>query len=208
MPRAADRTPELSSVKRQQILSGARDAFSELGYERASVDLVAARAGVSKATVYNHFRDKGALFVACFSEEAEQMREGLRASLEERDGDVESALQRLGERLIGVLVSPPILTLYRHTIAEVSRFPEIGATLFERGPAVIYAMIAKYLAQWDAKGALRIDDAQSAAVQFVMLCQADLVVRAQLGVQERPSREATRETVRRAVRTFVRAYGR
>jgi AcrR family transcriptional regulator len=208
MPRTAAKAPELSSTKRQQILSGAREAFSELGYERTSVDLVAARAGVSKATVYNHFRDKGALFVACFSEEADQMREGLRASLEEPAGDVEAALQRLGERLIGFLVSPSILSLYRHTIAEVGRFPDIGETLFARGPAVIYEMIAGYLGQWDAKGALRIDDPRSAAVQFVMLCQADLVVRAQLGVQERPSRETTRETVRRAVRTFVRAYGR
>ena len=40
-----------------QILSGARAVFAELGYERGSVDEAAARAGVSKATVYNHFHE-------------------------------------------------------------------------------------------------------------------------------------------------------
>jgi AcrR family transcriptional regulator len=199
---------EASAAKRRQILSGAREAFAELGYERASVDLVAARAGVSKATVYNHFGDKGALFVACFSEDADEMREGLRASLEEPVDDVQVALQRLGEKLVATLVSRPIVTLYRHTIAEVARFPEIGETLFERGPAVVYEMISAYLQRWHDTGALRIDDARSAAVQFHLLCQGDLVTRAHLGVDERPSKEATRATVRRAVHTFLRAYGR
>lgn len=206
MPRLA-KTVELSGSKRRQILAGARDAFAELGFERASVDLIAARAGVSKATVYNHFRDKGALFVACFSEESDAMREELRASLGDPAGDIDVALQRLGEKLIAVLVSPPVLSLYRHTIAEVARFPEIGKTLFERGPEIIYEIVAVYLRRWHDKGALLIDDPRSAAVQFTMLCQADVVPRAHLGV-ERPSKEATREAVRRAVRTFLRAYGR
>ena len=52
---------DTSSAKRRQILDGARQVFSELGYERASVDQIAARAGVSKATVYNHFQDKKAI---------------------------------------------------------------------------------------------------------------------------------------------------
>ena len=34
------------AAKRGQILTGARRVFGELGYERATVDLIAARAGV------------------------------------------------------------------------------------------------------------------------------------------------------------------
>jgi AcrR family transcriptional regulator len=204
---ATSRGTDLPPAKRRQILAGARKAFAELGYERASVDLVAARARVSKATVYNHFHDKRALFVACFSEAADEMREGLRASLGEPEGDLEAALEAAGERLLGVMLSPAILSLYRHTLAEVDRFPEIGQALFERGPAVVYEMIAAWLRRWQEKGALRIDDPTAAAVQFVMLCHADLVPRAQLGVLRRPAEERVRETVRRAVRTFLRAYG-
>jgi TetR/AcrR family transcriptional regulator, mexJK operon transcriptional repressor len=191
-------------TKRQQILAGARQAFAELGYERSSVDLIAARAGVSKATVYNHFEDKKALFVACFSEEADEMRLGLLAVLREPEGDVEAALQRIGEQMVTFILSRAVNCLYRQTIAEVSRFPDIGRTLFERGPKVTHDALANYLRRWDEKGALRIDDAQGAAVQFVALCRGDLVQRSQLGMQCGP--DEVRETVARAVRTFVRAH--
>jgi hypothetical protein len=53
---------------------------------------------------------------------------------------------------------------------------------------------------------LRLGDARAAAVQFVLLCQGDLVVRAQLGILGRPQGGEIRATVRRAVETFLRAY--
>src|SRR5512139_952555 len=100
---APARRAELSPVKRRQILAGARLAFGELGYERASVDLVAARAGVGKATVYNHFRDKQALFAACYSEDADQFRDELRRSLREVGGDPVISMRRVGEQLLRIL---------------------------------------------------------------------------------------------------------
>jgi AcrR family transcriptional regulator len=208
MAETAEKGSELSPAKRNQILAGARDAFGELGYERTSVDLIAARARVSKATVYNHFRDKRSLFVAAFLEESDARRDELRSALSrEPSGNVEEALQSIGEKLLGVLVSRPIVALHRHTMGVVGRFPELGQALFERGPDCGYQMIAAYLQRWQAMGALHIDDARSAAVQFHQLCQGEVVGRARLAVDERPTKDVIRETVRRAVRTFLRAYG-
>src|SRR5690606_26182747 len=80
------------SPKRRQILAGARDVFREMGFERSSVDQIAARAGVSKATLYNYFRDKQALYAACLSQEADALRDGVRCMLlrSEPTGDVAS----------------------------------------------------------------------------------------------------------------------
>lgn len=50
------------SKKRDAILSGAEDVFMEMGFEAASMDKVAEKAGVSKRTVYNHFGSKENLF--------------------------------------------------------------------------------------------------------------------------------------------------
>lgn len=195
-----------SPAKRRQILEGARQAFGSLGYERTSVDLVASRAGVSKATVYAHFGDKKSLFVACFSEEADALRDELRRSLGAVGGDPRLALRRVGEKLVRVLISPAFVSLYRHTAAEAERFPEVGETLFARGPAVVYGAVAEWLARWEALGVLRLDDARLAAVQLVMLCQGDLVIRAQLGVRRQPSAPEVRAVVRAAVRAFLRAH--
>jgi AcrR family transcriptional regulator len=196
-----------AAAKRQQILQGARAVFGELGFERASVDVIALRAGVSKATVYSHFQDKKRLFVACLLEETDAMRAGLEACLATAGGDdVEGALQVIGEKIMNVSLSPAIVALYRQTIAETARFPELGRMVFEGGPRMLQEAIASHLQRWHETGALRIPDSRTAAIQFLALCQGDLAVQCRLGVLEQPAGAQVRETVKRAVQTFVRAY--
>lgn len=193
---------------RRKILAGAREVFMESGFDRASVDAIAARAGVAKATVYNHFQDKAQLYVASFSEEADHVRGDLVACLAaEPEGSVQEALERAGEKLVTAFLSPVFVSLYRQTSAECERFPEIGRTLFDRGPGVVLGRIEEFLARWVERGALRIDDLPSAAVQLNMLWQGNLFFRAQMGVLEEPSDEAVRQMVRRGVRVFLAAYG-
>ena len=48
--------------KRQAILDAARQMFTAQGFDGASMDQIAAEAGVSKLTVYSHFGDKETLF--------------------------------------------------------------------------------------------------------------------------------------------------
>lgn len=199
--------PAVCSPKRRQILAGAREVFAEMGFERASVDLIAARTGVSKATLYNHFHDKKALFVASFSEEADALREQVReALLCEPEGALIPALQAVGEQFLGMILTPAIVSLWRHTSAEAARFPEIGQMLFDRGPGLMIDGIALYLQRWAAKGALRIVDVRAAAVQFFMLCHGDLMLRSQLGILPSPADDEVRAVVRGAVAVFVRAY--
>jgi AcrR family transcriptional regulator len=197
---------DLVPAKRRQILGGAREVFAEQGYERATVDRIASRAGVSKATVYNHFRDKNALFVAAVAETCDDLRERVERCLEGTGGGVEEVLRSIGEQVMTVSLSPAVVGLYRQVIAEAQRFPEIGRLVFERGTAAIQEAVASHLRRWSDAGALRIDDPRGAAVAFVALCQGDLVVRTRLGVLERPGEEQIRETVGRAVAIFVRAH--
>ncbi len=200
-----DKAPDWCSAKRRQILDGARKIFTDLGFERASVDTIAARAGVSKATVYNHFRDKSALFSASFAEGAELMRAELRAVLEEPSDDLVGTLQRAGERIVSVFVSPPALALRRNIGTEMARFPELGRALYENGPRLTVELIAGFLTRWAEEGLLRVEDPISAAVHFVGLCEGDLIIRTYLGVVE-PTPELVTATVRRGVETFLRAY--
>ena len=192
--------------KRRKILDAARKVFAEHGFERASVDQIATRAGVSKATVYNHFADKKALFVAAVVEATDELSTHLKACLECSAGDVEAALRAIGEEIMALWLSPSTSALYRQAIAEAARLPEIGRMVFERGTQAIYDAVASHLARWSAAGALDIDDPRAAAITFVALCHGDLVTRMRLGVLEYPVDGAVRETVDRAVRTFVRAH--
>ncbi|MCA1218035.1 TetR/AcrR family transcriptional regulator [Streptomyces sp. 8L] len=53
----------LDRNKRAAIFKAALDVVSEVGFDAASVDAVARRSGTSKATLYRHWSDKGALLI-------------------------------------------------------------------------------------------------------------------------------------------------
>ena len=59
--------------KRAAILEAAKRLFSDQGFDGASMDQIAAEAGVSKLTVYSHFGDKEALFSAAVRAKCEEM---------------------------------------------------------------------------------------------------------------------------------------
>jgi TetR/AcrR family transcriptional regulator of autoinduction and epiphytic fitness len=62
MPSLPTPSQRLTDRKRQAIIEAAIDEFRTAGYETTSMDRIAARAEVSKRTVYNHFPSKEVLF--------------------------------------------------------------------------------------------------------------------------------------------------
>src|SRR3546814_5886860 len=57
-----------SDLKHRAIQQAGTEIFLELGYEAATMDHIAAKAGVSKQTVYNHFQSKDGLFKATIAD--------------------------------------------------------------------------------------------------------------------------------------------
>jgi AcrR family transcriptional regulator len=206
-PKPQPNTGSLSPAKQRQILDGARQVFLEVGFERACMDHIAARAEVSKATIYNHFHDKKELFLACIREHTREKREALAALLGSPSGDVEKDLQRFGETLMRFLTTPDALALRRIVLADAQRFPELGRALFDEGPLAMRHRLAAYLQEQIDAGALQLEDVNLAAHQFILLCQGDLYLPVEYGILRDPPEERIRETVRCAVRTFLRAYG-
>ncbi|MEJ7584430.1 MAG: TetR/AcrR family transcriptional regulator [Acidimicrobiales bacterium] len=106
------------------ILAAALALFEEQGYGGVSIEGVAARAGVGKATIYRRYRDKAALVVeavkvgACLDDHLPDTGD-LRA-------DLSSMLQRMVDKLRGD--NGRVLLVFA---AERLRHPEL-ATEFER----------------------------------------------------------------------------
>jgi len=70
---------QVSDEKRQIILQAAIKVFSERGFEKATVDEIAERAGIAKGTVYYHFASKKQLFLALIEDGVDRMDQVLRA---------------------------------------------------------------------------------------------------------------------------------
>ncbi|MHC9706019.1 TetR/AcrR family transcriptional regulator [Corynebacterium diphtheriae] len=63
------------SMRRQEILEGARRCFAEHGYEGATVRRLEETVGKSRGAIFHHFSDKENLFLALAREDAARMAE-------------------------------------------------------------------------------------------------------------------------------------
>lgn len=71
--------------RRREILDAAAPIFGDEGYERASIDAIASRAGVSKPTVYSHFGGKEQLFRESVADSAQQQNEAALGAIRQID---------------------------------------------------------------------------------------------------------------------------
>ncbi|HYY27394.1 MAG TPA: TetR/AcrR family transcriptional regulator [Chthoniobacterales bacterium] len=111
---------------REDILWAAREVILEVGYERASMDAVADRAGTTKRTVYAHFANKEALFVAVFDFLKGFFLARLRTP-ETYSQDVTEALVLFCGRFMETLLWEGAIRLARVCASEAIRFPDGSA---------------------------------------------------------------------------------
>jgi AcrR family transcriptional regulator len=69
------------SQRREQLLDVGRALFAERGFDGTSVEEVAARAGVSKPVVYEHFGGKEGLYAVVVDREVQRLLTSFKAAL-------------------------------------------------------------------------------------------------------------------------------
>jgi AcrR family transcriptional regulator len=148
---------------REHILWIAKTVFLEAGFERASMDVVAARAGASKRSVYAHFESKEKLFLAVI-ELVRGLFLGKVKRPEDYADDPAEALTRFCGRYVEMLTYRGAIQMSRLTVAETARFPEAAAHYFDLMFAQVAERLAAYLA---SKFALDPARAQAAAQRLL-----------------------------------------
>lgn len=143
---------------RNRLIHAARVAFMEEGY-RASVDGIAARAGVAKQTLYNHFPSKDELF----SESVGLVSAAIVVTLDGQTDDVRATLLRFGAAFRQKVLGDEGLAMFRTLMAEAARFPTLAQAFFTKGPEQTAARLADFLGRAMAAGHLRQDDPRFAA---------------------------------------------
>lgn len=194
--------------KRRAILDAAAEVFGTEGYERASVDAVAARSGVSKPTVYNHFGTKEQLFREAIAESAARVNEQSMAAINELVVTGESwraALYELAVDLVECQRSGCAQSLQRQLHAEVVRDPEIYLAVRQRAADPILEALAGRLAMLGDAGRLRLPDPHLGARQFLALIGAEMPELSRLGTCPVDD-EQVRRVATAGVDTFLSAY--
>lgn len=72
------------STKRQQLVEKATELFAANGYHATGIDRIANEAGVSKKTMYHHFRSKEELIIAALKQHDGLFRNGFMKAVEKQ----------------------------------------------------------------------------------------------------------------------------
>lgn len=178
-------------VSRGQVLTAAREAFVERGYEGATLSDIAGRIGVSAAALLRHAPTKRDLFVASMGEgEPETMP---LAFLREMDGaeDPKRVLRRAAETMVPFLESKMRQIVARWVYFK--RVPGVGRMPLPFDPAARptppqknLKYLEDYMRRAARKGRLRIEDPSAAALSFLATLHSYVFLQHVMEVLEKP----------------------
>jgi len=121
----------LTDRKRHAILAAAADQFRSFGFEATSMDKIAALAGVSKRTVYNHFPSKDELFAETLVQLFHTSSAGLEVPYNSA-APLGEQLRTLLQLKVAMLADKNFLDLARVAIAEAVVAPERARPIIAR----------------------------------------------------------------------------
>ncbi|RAG84123.1 TetR family transcriptional regulator [Streptacidiphilus pinicola] len=217
LEQARREVPPRKLAKQMAIASAACGVFGREGYARASVDTLAAEAGISTRTLYNHFPGgKAELFrtvVSWTSGEVAQAQLARMAAVLDperppRAEDLERELVALARAFVGLLADyPNHFALVRHIHAEVDHVPaEVLAAWRDAGPGAAGRALADAMASLAAAGLLDVHGDPALAAQHFLALTSHLIVQlSSYGVLPLAPAEADR-LITGGVAAFVRAY--
>lgn len=162
-----------SQIKRDQIVEAARRLFLERGFERTSMDAIRDLAGVSKATLYNHYANKEALFSDVVRKIVERLAGDWLQTLGDAAPKLEGhealrqTLTQLAQRSLETLMRPEYLALVRVVIADIHQFPQLGEIYRSVGPGPALHRFAAFLTHARSQGLVVCPDPDAAARLFL-----------------------------------------
>lgn len=109
------------STKREAIVDAAAALLLVQGYDGTSMDAVAAKAGVSKTTVYAHFDDKDSLFHAVMEHAAAVLVPNIREAIATEAHDPVERLKLALTAVVQSAIAPELIAFFRVLIAEHER---------------------------------------------------------------------------------------
>jgi TetR/AcrR family transcriptional repressor of mexJK operon len=195
---------------RAAVVHAARALFLSKGFAGTTMEEIAARAGLTKRTVYNNYADKDALFTQIVTEitdYAAEFARDLRAELTLgiTAANLRGTLDDLGRRLALGIVRPEVVALRRLLIGEARAFPALARRYYERAPGQVLDALAAGFEHLGRAGLLQVPDARRAAAQFAYLVAGEPLDRAMLA-GTLPARRHVVASAREGVETFLARY--
>jgi AcrR family transcriptional regulator len=188
----------------ERILNAAFDVFVAHGFAGATTDMIQARCGIAKSTIYRHFPSKADLFSAAIELSTIDFLK-LMKKLDLNYVDIASFLRSFSIIFLDVLLSERGNDVARLLIAESKRFPHLGKLFYRTGPKRVAEVIETYLAYAHRNGEIYVPDVAIAAEHFMGMIRGDIHLRRMLG-EKTPSEAQLASYSAITVEAFLEAY--
>ncbi|WP_181900527.1 TetR/AcrR family transcriptional regulator [Paracoccus thiocyanatus] len=189
--------------KQQAILDAAISVFLEVGYESASMELVAERAATVRRTVYNHFANKEDLFHAVVQEIWRDMPVIMVNDDPLARKDPDYGLRVIANMIVDFWLPQRSVEFLRMVISESRRFPYLAASFIEVGKLPALHGLIDYIELMVAEGHMKGMDTELAARQFVGLINEPLLWYRVIDNSRGPSAKVIQNTVDAAIEMFL-----
>lgn len=191
--------------KERAILAVAHRMFLAHGFGETTLEEVAREAGVSKATLYNRFSDKEALFEAVAQAQVERMAEAFNGATE-ANASLEVRLNAFGVALMSFLFHADHVALDRILAQALQHHRALGQRFFAVGPGQCRTRLAAVLVAAADRGQLAIANPREAAEHLLALWKGFVDVELKFGIAPDLDPRAVRARVESGTRVFLRAY--
>ena len=199
--RAGRPTKEQAEARRIALLDCAARHFLDQGYERTTIEAIAADVAMTKRTIYAGFTDKESLFRAALKRALEMHAVSQERIEATRTDDLETTLINIAMLRIERVEMPPGILLQRLINTESYRFPDILMMSYETGALPTVRFLGRILKEESRAGRLSLSDPVLAANTFMSMVVSAPVT---LMVSGNPlSADDLQERVAFAVRLFL-----
>jgi len=189
--------------KRQRALDAALTIFSKKGYPAATMDTIAAEAGLTKPTLYQYFQGKDELFREMMLAPRKEMMMAFDPST--RDCHI-TQLWEFSWLYAKVVMKPEFLALARLVIGGAQQDPELGKAYQASGPDHVLTGLAAFMARQSKLGKLEIEDAELAAEDFWGLILSAPRNRALHVPDAYKHMDQLEKYINNGIRVFIKAY--
>lgn len=193
-----------SESKRRAIVEAAKQLFLAGGYERTSLENIAAAANVSKPTLYVHFRDKDDLHLQALRSCCEELTPPHLSAA--THSDVGDRLLAVAHMLFELITKPEAIAVHRSIVGGARWFEQVSQDYWRAVPQRLFHEIVRMLCMEHERGAIDVRNPQMAASHFMSLVKGDLHEHLLFGRVTHLDPKAVAAHLREAIVLFHRAY--
>lgn len=194
-------TPNFRDQRRDRIIQAAREVFFDVGYAGASMSMISARLGGSKATLYAYFNSKEELFEAIIREGCAEMAAIFRAHI--GTDDLRLSLTTVAREMMAMILSDWGNRTLQLVIEESRRNPELSRMFNDAIESNGRLALAALLQAAHDKGQITVPDVAQAGIILKSLLFGDIHFKRIMNLLPEPSPEQLGRHIDLAIDVFL-----